>query len=75
MNQVQRSGNSVFFFFNCFFYFFFLFFEITLGGCYKYDRNGQAHAYPGSTGKEIEEQFNVFEHRRVKKRIDKFDVD
>ena len=27
------------------------------GGCYKYDRaSGQAHAYPGSTGEEIEEQ-------------------
>ena len=31
------------------------------GGCYKYDRaSGQAHAYPGSTGEEIEEQFKGY---------------
>ena len=30
------------------------------GGCYKYDENGQAHAYPGSTGQEIEEEFKGY---------------
>ena len=30
------------------------------GGCYKYDDHGKAHAYPGMTGTEIEEQFKGY---------------